>query len=141
MLEEINKIFIDADAFVSTINEKDANHRKAVEISTTIKKKHLTLITSSYAIGEAITVLSQDVGLTFAIDFATNIYHHEETHIIDVKRVHQLQALKKFSQATSKNVRFTDFINMVLMEEFGIRSIFSFDRHYKQAGFTLLGMD
>ncbi len=135
------KIFADADAFVSTLNTEDANHTSALTISSQIKKLNLTLITSNFAVGEAITVLSQDVGLETALKFAQRIYQGEEALIIDVDRDQQLKALEKFSQATSKNVRFTDFVNMVLMEELAIRRIFSFDKHYQQTGFILLSTD
>lgn len=138
-LLKASRIFIDADAFVATINAKDSNHQKAITISKYIKHRHVQAITSNFTIGEAITVISQKTGLEKAISFGRKIYKGEIL-IIDAARNTQLEALEKFSLVKSKNVRFTDFVNMALMEELKITTIFSFDKHYKQAGFTLLNL-
>ena len=132
------KIFVDADAFVSLVNPDDGNHHDAVAISKYIKFHNLELMTSNFAIGEAITVISQETTLKKAVEFGKDVFSGSEVLVIDVDRSHQLRALEKMSHATSKNVRFTDFVNMVLMKELDIATIFSFDRHYRQAGFTLL---
>ena len=132
------KIFVDADAFVSLANPDDGNHHDAVAISQYIKSHNLELMTSNFALGEAITVISQKTTLKKAMEFGKDVFSGSEVLVIDVDRSHQLSALEQMSQAKSKNVRFTDFVNMVLMNEWGIATIFSFDRHYKLAGFTLL---
>lgn len=133
-----NKIFIDADAFVSIVNPVDNNHKEAVSFSNYIKTHNFELVTSNFAIGEAITVISQETTLKKAIAFGKDLFSGGEVLVVEVERSHQIRALEKMSHTTSKNVRFTDFINMVFMEELKISTIFSFDHHYEQAGFSLL---
>lgn len=48
-------------------------------------------------------------------------------------------ALEIFKKQTSKNARFTDAVNMAIMESEGIDFIFSFDRDYLKNKFKLFG--
>lgn len=128
---------MDADAFVAIINSHDSNHKKAMSLSKKIKQENIEIITSSYAVGEAITVISQEAGLGKAVLFGEKIYMGEII-ILDADRNQQIKALNLFSTANSKNVRFTDYINIIFMNELGIDTIFSFDKHYQKAGYKLL---
>lgn len=137
--EEKNKqsIFIDADALVALTDQNDASHTQAKEIQAYLATFPHRRYSSSFAVGEAITVISQNGGLSLAIPFAQTIFSGD-IHVIDASRRHCLNAVKKFTKQTSKNARFTDMINMILMENLDIDTIFSFDKHYEQAGFHLL---
>lgn len=139
MLGKRGRLFVDADVFVSLSNKEDRNYKKALKLSKLVKDWKTEVLTSSFAIGEAITVISQKVGLDKAVAFGINAYKGELI-ILDASRLQQLQALKRFSQQRSKNVRFTDFVNMVLMDELKVETIFSFDRHYKKEGYKLLSV-
>lgn len=134
-----DKIFIDADAFVALLDLDDPNHQKARRLNKYIERQRISGISSNFAICEAITVISQNVGHATAVNFGQKIFQNEVL-IIETDRQQELEALQKFSQATSKNVRFTDFVNMVIMDRLHIDTIFSFDRHYSQAGFKLLSI-
>lgn len=140
MPKRISKIFIDADAFVATVNLEDSNHKRAISLSKFVRSRKFEAVTSNFAIGEAITVISQKTGLAKAIKFGIEVYQGEIL-IVDVNRSQQMEALARLAQQKSKNVRFTDFINMVLMDELRIKTIFSFDKHYRKAGYRRLGID
>lgn len=131
------KAFIDADVFIAIANEVDANHELAFKLSKIIAEKHISLITSNFAFGEAITVVSQKIGLAKALKMATDI-QNSTISIIEVDRANREKALRKFALQSSKNTRFTDMINMVLMDELEIEVIFSFDEHYPKNGYKLL---
>ena len=135
-----SRIFIDADAFVAAVNSNDSNHKKALIFSKYIKAQKFDVVTSNFAIGEAITVISQKTGLAKAIEFGMRIYQGEVL-IINVDRAQQMEALGRLRQQNSKNTRFTDLVNMVLMDDLKIDIIFSFDKHYEKAGYRRLGME
>lgn len=132
-----NKIFIDADAFVALSREDDANYKRALRIQKLIEKTSPQAFTSNFAFGEAVTIISQKSEVVLAIAFGREMLEGEII-IIDTSREHIEKALVKFSQQTSKNTRFTDMINMVLMDELRIDTIFSFDEHYSKNGYKLL---
>lgn len=134
------KIFIDADAFVALNLEHDSNHEKALIVNQLVVKKGFLLITSDPAFGEAITVISQKSELEQAILFAESILS-SDIEIIDVDLVLRMQALDIFKKQTSKNSRFTDCINMAIMKEKDLSTIFSFDEQYKKNKFKRFGID
>lgn len=131
------KIFIDADAYVAIANSQDANHKLAIIIAKILAKKNIAIFTSNFAFGEAVTVVSQKVALETASRMGYDI--PKGVTIIDVNSLQREKALERFSQQTSKNTRFTDMVNMVLMDELGITTVFSFDKHYRKNGYKLLG--
>ena len=135
---EKRRILIDADAIVGLIYKKDANHQAANRIIKLIPA--VQLITSSYAYGEAITVLSQKAGRATALEFIKDA-QDSSTIIIDIDFVFRRRGEEVFKRQTSKNVSFTDCVNMAIMEEHGISEVFSFDEDYRKNGFKRLGID
>ena len=135
---EKRKVLIDADAFVGLIYKKDANHQVASRIIELIPD--VQLITSSYAYGEAITVLSQKAGRAIALEFIKDT-QDSSTIIIDIDFVFRRRGEEVFKRQTSKNVSFTDCVNMAIMEEYGVSEVFSFDEDYRKNGFIRIGID
>lgn len=135
-----NFLLVDADAFVAINYDADSNHSKAAKISSDIEKQYHTLFTSDPAFGEAVTVISQKAGFAKAIEFAQNILS-SQIEIIEVDSHLRWAALEIFKKQTSKNSRFTDCVNMAIMKEKGIDTIFSFDRQYKVNKLKRFGID
>lgn len=134
------KLFVDADAFVAIHSGTDSNYQRAIEYLTQIKAAHHQLITSDPAFGEAITVISQKEGLEKAVTFAENTLN-SDLGIIEVDVVLRRKALDIFKKQTSKNSRFTDCVNMAIMKEKGLDTIFSFDIQYKRNKFKRFRID
>ena len=102
-----DQLFVDADALVALADQKDIHHARSMQIQQRIDRQHIRLFTSQFAVGEAITVISQKGGLHLAsISGATilsgNITIQHTTHH------HMEQALKRLAKQTSKNSRFTE---------------------------------
>lgn len=132
-----NNIFIDTDAIVALARIDDTNHEKAVELQKSINKNEAKLYISSFAVGEIITVLSQKSSVNVAVKVGKEIMDGNII-VIYITNGQMKKALKKFTKQTSKNSRFTDIANMVLMDELKINTIFSFDQHYPKNGYKLL---
>lgn len=134
------KLFVDADAFVAIHSGTDSNYQRAIEYLTQIKAADYHLITSDPAFGEAITIISQKEGLEKAVTFAESTLN-SDLGIIEVDFVLRRKALDIFKKQTSKNSRFTDCVNMAIMNERNLNTIFSFDIQYKQNKFKRFGID
>lgn len=134
------KILLDADALVALVNKNDSGFLWAKKTSQKITAKNYFVYLSNFAYGEALTVISMQLGLKKAMEVAEAI-ENSNFIIIDIEKSQREKALKKFAKQTTKNTRFTDCINMVLMEELSIKQIFSRDKHYKKSGFIRLGLD
>lgn len=140
IMVKIKKLLVDADAFVALICPNDTNHLRSKIIKGAINKNQILLILSEPAFGEAVTVISQKEGLITAIEFAEQTLS-SPVEIIEVDASLRRSALDIFKKQTSKNSRFTDCINMAIMKEKGIDTIFSFDKQYKQNKFKRFGID
>jgi len=134
------KLFIDADVLVALNDKSDNNHQKAVTLVSLVSVARTPLITSDPAFGEAITVISQNVSHKQAINFAIGTLS-SQTEIVEVNSGLRQQGLEIFEKQTSKNSRFTDSINMAIMKNEKLDTIFSFDEHYKKNGFKRFGID
>ena len=139
-MNEVTKLLVDADAFVALNDQHDSNHERAVKLSTIITAQAIDILTSDPAFGEAITVISQHVGLNKAVDFAEGLLA-SQIDIVEVDARLRKEAFEIFKKQTSKNSRFTDCINMAVMREKGLTIIFSFDEQYKKNKFKRFGID
>lgn len=131
-----NSIFIDTDAVIALAVADDSNYIRSTNLQKIIDENELKVFTSNFVIGEIVTVLSQKFGVEFASKVGKHMMDGGIT-IINVSGNQMKDALKKFSHQASKNSRFTDMINMVLMDELKIDTIFSFDKHYPKNGYKL----
>jgi len=140
-LKKLNskKIFVDADTFVALCNQDDPNHENAILLSKEISLSNLKLITSDFAFGEAVTVISQKVGKKKAEEFI-DFVKTGEIKLMRNNEERENEAIVWFKKFASKNTRFTDCLNMAIMKELRINTILSFDIHYKKAGFKRLGI-
>ncbi len=134
------ELFVDADAFVALVDSKDSNHELAVAVSSSVSKFALGSVTSDPALGEAITVISQNVGHQIAVNFGQEVLS-SRLEIVEVDTKIRNKAFEIFKDQRSKNSRFTDAVNMAIMEQRGLKEIFSFDEDYKKSGFVRLGKD
>ncbi len=135
----VGKYLIDVDALVALTDERDSGYKWARRVLANLKEVKLVL--TSYAYGEAITVVSMKLGVEMAVKMAKAIEEDETVEIVEVGRELRLEGLEWFRKQTSKNARFTDCVNMALMEKLGIEEVFSRDKHYKQNGFKRLRLD
>lgn len=136
----IKKLLIDADAFVALNDKKDSNYQKAIKISEFITISKTALFTSDPAFGEAITVISENVGLKKAVEFAEEVLK-SKIEIVEVDSKLRRDALEIFKKQRSKNTRFTDCVNMAVLNNKGLKEIFSFDSDYKKNGILRIGID
>ncbi len=137
----VSRYLVDADALVSLAVVKDNGHEWALKVRRFLDEEKAKLILTSYAYGEVVTIVSMRIGHNEAVRIAKAIEKDEIVEIVEVDRELRLEGLEWFARQRSKNARFTDCVNMALMEKLGIEEVFSRDKHYKQNGFKRLGLD
>lgn len=132
-----SSVFVDADAIVALVQINDSNHGKALKLQKLVGKHKIKIYTSDFVIGEIMTVISQKSSVDLASKIGKEMLSGG-VEIFYVSRPEMKLALEKFSQQVSKNSRFTDMVNMILMDKLKVDTIFSFDKHYTQNGYKLL---
>jgi len=133
-------IFLDTSALVAWFNQDDKYHQDAQKVLKDIQKDQLRLtrfIITDYIIDETLTF------------FETTIKNHELAekigeallksgyiHLEHIDPETFEQTWERFKQSTGFS--FTDCSSMTMMDKLGIRTAFSFDEHFKMAGYNLL---
>lgn len=129
-------VFIDTSAFVALNNPQDFNYKRIIEILEKAKKEKFIYITSNYIIAETLTVISQRISHTRAVNF-----FEKDLEGIDIKHIApelESDAFNIFKGASSKNLSFVDCTSFALMNTYRINIVLGFDQHFKKHGFKLL---
>lgn len=130
-------IFIDADAYIGIYAKGDGHHKRAVHVLQILLKEGERLATSWEVVDEAATKLAYQVTKTDAKKFLDDLAV-SNTKIVYIDESIQKEVVTMFLKQSSKKVSMTDCVNMVIAQNLGIKTFFSFDHHYEQNGFTLL---
>jgi predicted nucleic acid-binding protein len=131
-------VFVDSDALIALRVNKDLHFSAAKKILKELKERNEILATSWQVIDEVTTKLSFFTTKAEALWFLqwavkTNL------QIVYVDDSLAGKIINKFKQQRSKRVSLTDCTNMVIAKKMGVKTFFSFDKHYQQNGFELLG--
>jgi predicted nucleic acid-binding protein len=130
-------VFVDADAFVAIAREDDANSERALSLLNGLSERPVQFVTSNYVFSESITVISQRLSHQAALAFIDEIKSPSSQFLIHLVGADtEEMAIKVFREQTSKNVSFVDCTNMAFMRINGVEHIFSFDKVYRQNGFS-----
>ena len=131
MTKATNKILIDADAFIALVNSDDSNNHAAHAINTHIDTDGYKKYMSNLVIYEIANVLSIRASQKLAVEFLTSIFT-SDIEVIYIDETRTYAAIQTFKNYIKKNISFVDCSNLILMEEYRIDKIFSFDKFYKE---------
>jgi predicted nucleic acid-binding protein len=130
-------IYIDTGAFLARHLGQDQYHERAIAFWDAIDKKRESCFTSNFVLDETFTLLGRRAGYTFAAERAQNIYASKLLSILRPTRNDEIKAIELFQKFAEYEVSFTDCISFVLMRRERIKRVFSFDTHFKWAGFKV----
>ena len=130
-------IYIDTGAFLARYLGQDQYHQQAIDFWDAIDKKRESCFTSNFVLDETFTLLGRRAGYTFAAERAQNIYASKLLTILRPTRNDEIKAIELFQKFAEHEVSFTDCISFVLMRRERIKRVFSFDTHFKWAGFKV----
>lgn len=131
-------IFIDTGAFLARYLSNDQYHAQSNEIWDAIRRRRETCLTTNFVLNEVFTLLGRRAGNNFAADRALNIYASRVIKIMRPDRKAEVQAIDTFEKYADQKVTFTDCISFVLMKQEGIKRAFSFDFHFRLAGYDVV---
>jgi len=126
------QILVDSDAFVGLLLEKDAHHENSSNLFTEIASQGISIITTSFVIAETATVLSHRVGQELARIFLDEVIEKGKFPTVFVSEPLQQQATEIFKEQESRGTSMTDCVNVALMRQLQLSTIFSFDGFYEK---------
>ena len=130
-------IFVDTGAFLARYRKRDQYHREATRLWPTVRPP---LVTSNHVVDELATLLGRLAGFRYATDCIADLYASPATDILAATREDELGALRWMRKYADQRVNFTDCVSFAIMHRHQIRTAFTFDPHFKLAGFEVIGL-
>ena len=121
--------------------EDDVNHEAACKhLSKIASGKYGISITTDYILDETLTLLRSRRNLESASAFIDKLKNSKSVRIFWIDDGLFEKALEIFKKSDGKSWSFTDCTSFELMRELSISQAFTFDRHFREAGFHILNV-
>lgn len=131
----MNRIFADTSYYVALIHSSDAWHESAVKLFGSVNSP---IVTTEYVIVELGAHMSRAKMRPIFLDLVDFLRQDESTSIIPASTELFESGFQLFRSRPDKDWSLTDCISFALMEREEISHALAADRHFTQAGFTLL---
>lgn len=128
-------IFVDTGAFLALYIKRDPYHPRASKIFPSLPRPFST---SNHVVDELATLLGRTAGYRYAADRIDDLYASESIDVLSSTRDDEIEATRWMRKYADKKISFTDCISFALMRRLGIRMAFTFDRHFRNAGFQVI---
>ena len=128
--------FADTGAFLALHLKNDQFHGAAVRLW---RAQGRPVVTSNHVLDELATALARRAGYRFASDCLADIYAAPTIEVVQSTREDELEALRWMRKYADQGVSFTDCVSFTIMRRRHIRTAFTFDRHFRDAGFSVIG--
>ena len=128
--------YIDTSALLAILDADDKNHIKAKEQWANLILTEATLVCSDYILVESLALIQHRLGL-----MAVKVFHEDIFPILTIQWIDQSiyqTGITSVLMAARKSLSFVDCISFEVMRRLGIKSVFAFDKHFKEQGFICL---
>lgn len=130
-------IFVDTGAFLALYRKRDQHHREAARLWPTIERP---LLTSNHIVDELATLLGRLIGFGSAADRIVDLYSSKSIEVLHSEREDELEAIRWMRKYADQEISFTDCISFAMIRRNRIETVFTFDRHFRDAGFRVIGL-
>ena len=130
------KIFIDTSAFYALLDRDDDNHSKAGMAWKDILSDANPLVTSSYVLVECFALLQHRLGIDAVRGFHEDIV--PLLHVEFVSPAMHRSGISGLLSAARRNLSLVDCVSFEVMRSLGIKTVFAFDRHFREQGFAVI---
>lgn len=131
-------IFVDTGAWVALVDEDDSHHKEAVSIFPSLLKTCKGLITSNLVVTESYFLILKGLGHSAAMNFLEGTGSSPRIVRIYSTSDIEVEAEKILRKYQDQDFSYTDAVSFAIMKMHGIKTSFSFDKHFKTMGFVRL---
>ena len=131
-------IFVDTGAWYASEVEDDVNHAAARKFLGPLSRGAYGVpLTTDYVLDEAMTLLRSRRGLPAAVAFADKVRSSSSVRVAWVDEGLFGRGLELFRRSEGRRWSFTDCTSFALMKQLSVSAAFAFDRHFREAGFSV----
>ncbi len=128
-------IFVDTGPWVAWMDVRDQWREDAMREMAALKAQRRALVTTNWVLAEAYTGLVDRIARNAIARLRTLVEESALIRVIWVDKQIEELAWRKFLQYDDKDVSMVDCTSFVVMEQWGLSTAFTFDRHFLQVGF------
>jgi predicted nucleic acid-binding protein len=136
----MRRVLIDSAAYYALADGDAVEHARSVAVFEQLAFEHRPLVTTNFIVAETHALVLRRLGRDMAAGILRRI-DRSKTTIVRVKWTDEQRAREIITTHDDKDYTLTDATSFAVMERLGITTVFTFDRHFAQYGFTVLGLD
>jgi predicted nucleic acid-binding protein len=130
-------VFVDTSAFYALLDADDENHSRSAETWRHIMasdEQHV--VATNYVLVETFALIQSRLGLEAVREFQENMVSVLSVEFV-TPEIHRL-GIAALLAASRRGLSLVDCISFQVMRDLGIKSVFTFDGHFQQYGFSPL---
>jgi predicted nucleic acid-binding protein len=130
-----SRLFVDTSAYFALYSADDEHHARAVAVAIAARRR---LFTTNYIVAETHALFLRRVGRNAGALFLEEM-DRSSTVVERVSLQDEHRAREIIFNQPDKTYTLTDATSFAMMERLRIGTAFTFDRHFAQYGFAVLG--
>ena len=131
-------IFVDTSVLIALGNKKDLFHQQAIQIRNQLKAQNRKFITTNAVLLEFGNTFSRIAFKPVAISVIKAIKVSQKWECVAIDELLFEQALNLYQKMNDKEWGLVDCSSIIISSERELAEVFTTDRHFKQADFTIL---
>lgn len=133
-------VFVDSAALYALTDKSSVDHREAHAILRRLVARRTKLLTSNFVVAEPHALVLNRLGRHTAHGFLEWV-DQSNLVVVRVTAADERRACVIIDAYDDKDFTLTDATSFAVMERFGMVEAFTFDRHFRQYGFAVFGLD
>jgi predicted nucleic acid-binding protein len=129
-------LFVDTSAFYTLLDADDANHGRSAGTWRDMMASDQELVTTNYVLIETFALIQSRLGLEAVREFQEDIVPVLRVEFV-TPEMHRL-GIAALLAASRRGLSLVDCVSFEVMRDSGIRSVFTFDGHFREYGFTAI---
>jgi predicted nucleic acid-binding protein len=134
----VRRVLVDSAAYYALTDQESLQHQRAVAVIAQLAAEHCHLFTTNFIVAETHSLLLNRLGRDLAALVLQRI-DQSTTTIVRISATDERRARDIISGHRDKDYTLTDATSFAVMERLRIGDAFTFDRHFAQYGYALLG--
>lgn len=134
----MSAVFLDTGFLIALEAVDDQYHQRALTYWSEFPQHATPIVTTSYILDEVVTFFNARHHHSKAVEIGSYLLSSTSIQFIHVDEPLFLEGWKRFQRYHDKRYSLTDCISFTIMEQQQISKALAFDKHFVQAGFTII---
>jgi predicted nucleic acid-binding protein len=131
-------VYVDTAALIALAHKRDSLHEKTVAVYRKLLDRNTRFVTTNAVLLEVGNTFSRSLQKSLAIFLFRLVNDSSFWEVVPVDGKWFTAGMELFQKRNDKDWSLTDCIGIVVAESYTVKSVFTSDRHFQQAGFKIL---